>query len=339
VQISSSPVTDFAALGRLWRQLEPEVPGHGFFQSWSWVGCLAEERYPDPVLLRAEQDGRLLGLALFNRRGGQLCLGESGDPGLDAPFIEHNAPLAPPAIGAALLRAAWGVRGARRLVLSGVPAEAMEAAGGTAWRAQRRDAPFADLVALRARGEGALGLCSANARQQIRRSDRFYAARGELTLTCLADPLAGFAAMLPLHARSWAARGKPGAFATPWMRRFHNDLITAAHPRGEVEMLHITAGGADVGYLYNFRHGGRVHAYQSGFDLAGAGRHGKPGLTSHRLAIERALAEGDSVYDFLAGADRYKLSLSQGSQPLWWVELVRPWSWRGVAARLSARWR
>ncbi len=331
MQIHLSPVKDFAALGRLWRALEPEVAGHGFFQSWSWVGCLAEERYPDPVLLRAEQDGRLLGLALFNRRGDRLCLAESGDPALDAPFIEHNAPLAPPAIGAALLRAAWNVSGVRRLVLSGVAAEAV---AGTTWRAQRREAPFADLVALRAVGQGALGLCSANARQQIRRSDRYYAAQGELTLSCCADPLAGFAAMLPLHQRSWEARGQSGAFAGAWMRRFHAALITAAHPRGEVELLRISAGGGDVGYLYNLRHQGRVHAYQSGFDLAGAGRHGKPGLTSHHLAIERALAAGDSVYDFLGGADRYKLSLSQGSQALWWVELVRPWSWRGMVARL-----
>jgi CelD/BcsL family acetyltransferase involved in cellulose biosynthesis len=336
VQIHLSPVEDFQALGRMWRQLEPEVAGHGFFQSWSWVGCLAEARYPDPVLLRAEQDGRLLGLALFNRRGDRLYLAESGNAGLDAPFIEHNAPLAPPAIGAALLRAAWGLRGVRRLVLSGVAAEAPF---GTAWRAQRREAPFADLNALRAAGGGALSLCSANARQQIRRSDRSYAARGPLTLTCLADPLAGFAAMLPLHERSWAARGKPGAFASEWMRRFHGALIRTAQPRGEVELLRIDAGDHEIGYLYNFRHGGRVHAYQSGFDLAGAQRHEKPGLTSHSLAIGRALAAGDSVYDFLAGADRYKLSLSQGSQDLWWVELVRPWSWRGVAARLRAGWR
>ncbi len=336
MQIHLSPVQDFAALGRMWRALEPEVAGHGFFQSWSWVGCLAAERYPDPVLLRAEQEGRLLGLALFNRRGGRLCLAESGDATLDAPFIEHNAPLAPPGIGAALLRAALDQG---RLVLSGVAEGSMAGAGGIAWRAQPREAPFADLTALRAAGQGPLGLCSANARQQIRRSDRSYAARGALSITCLADPLAGFAAMLPLHQASWEARGKPGAFATDWMRRFHHALITEAAGRGEVELLRIAAGESDIGYLYNFRHQGRVHAYQSGFDQAGAGRHEKPGLTSHSLAIGRAMAAGDSIYDFLAGADRYKLSLSQGSQTLWWVELVRPWTWRGMARRARNAWR
>ena len=334
MQIHITPVEDFEALGRMWRQLEPQVPGHGFFQSWSWVGCLAAERYPDAVLLRAEQEGRTLGLALFNRRRRRLCLAESGDAAWDAPFIEHNAPLAPPNIGAALLHAAWGAAGARWLVLSGVAPPMLEAAGGVPWRAQMRPAPYADLVALRTAGQGALGLCSANARQQIRRSDRSYAARGPLRLSCLEDPLAGFEAMLPLHEAGWRARGKPGAFASVPMLRFHRALIAAASARGEVEMLHITAGDTDVGYLYNFRHQGRVHAYQSGLDHAGAGRHGKPGLTSHALAMERALAAGDMVYDFMAGADRYKLSLGPVTQPLWWAELVRPWSLPGMALRL-----
>ena len=333
MQIHITPVHDFEALGRVWRQLEPQVPGHGFFQSWSWIGCLAAERFPDAVLLRAETAGRTLGLALFNRRQGRLCLTESGDAALDAPFIEHNAPLAPAAIGDALLRAAWRVAGTRRLVLGGVAPGRLAAPGGVAWRAQLREAPFVDLDALRAAGQGPLGLCSANARQQIRRSDRHYAATGPLRVTCLEDPLAGFEALLPLHERSWRARGKPGAFAGTFMPRFHRALIATAGPRGEIELLRITAGDADVGYLYNFRHAGRVLAYQSGFDHAAAGRHGKPGLTSHALAIGRAMARGDAVYDFLAGADRYKLSLAQAVQPLWWGELVRPWSLAGLAVR------
>ncbi|RKK02413.1 hypothetical protein D6Z83_19935, partial [Pseudoroseomonas wenyumeiae] len=72
------------------------------------------------MLLRAEANGRLLGLALFNRRRRRLHLAESGDAGMDAPFIEHNAPLAHPQALAPLLRAAWGAS-ARRLVLNGVP--------------------------------------------------------------------------------------------------------------------------------------------------------------------------------------------------------------------------
>ena len=144
MQIQTSAVQDFVRLGEEWRALEAAVPGLSFFQSWSWVGCLAAERFPDPVLLRAEQDGRLVGLALFNRRAGALCLAESGDAALDAPFIEHNAPLTTqPEVRDALLRAAWRVPGVRRLRLGGVPPGLMAAAGGVAWRQQTRPAAVA----------------------------------------------------------------------------------------------------------------------------------------------------------------------------------------------------
>jgi CelD/BcsL family acetyltransferase involved in cellulose biosynthesis len=340
MRVHIAPVEDFAALGAEWRALEAELPRASVFQSWTWVGCLAAERFTDPVLLRAEGGGRTRGLALFNRARGRLCLAESGDAALDAPFIEHNAPLAHADAVAPLLRAAWDVPGARRLVLGGVAPEVLAAAGGTAWRRQERLAPFLDLAALRAAGGDALGACSANTRQQVRRSQRTYAARGALRLEAATTParaLEFFDAMLPLHEATWQSRGKPGAFATPFLQRFHRALIAEGTARGEARMLRITAGGADVGVLYNLRRGGRICAYQSGFDHAGAARHEKPGLTSHALAIEDAMGAGEQVYDFLAGADRYKLSLASGTAPLWWAELVRPWSVPGLAARLRAR--
>jgi CelD/BcsL family acetyltransferase involved in cellulose biosynthesis len=115
-------------------------------------------------------------------------------------------------------------------------------------------------------------------------------------------------------------------------------------PAGEVDLLRITAGSSTVGYLYNFIHRGRVYAYQSGFDYAGAGAHEKPGLTCHRLAIEHYLSEGMDSYDFLAGEDRYKASLANTSTDLHWVEhfsglsLPRLGAWvRGRLERIRSR--
>ncbi|PZW46772.1 CelD/BcsL family acetyltransferase involved in cellulose biosynthesis [Humitalea rosea] len=338
VRIYSTPVRSFEELGADWRALEAEVPGRSFFQSWSWVGCLAEERYPDPVLLRAEAEGRTLGLALFNRRQGRLCLAESGDAALDAPFIEHNAPLSlGDDIRRGLLRAAWGVAGARRLVLSGVAPEVLHAAGGTALRLQARPAPLVDLGAVRTAGGDYLATRSANTRYQLRRSARFYAAGGEVLLQRAADAaeaLDWFDALLRLHESTWRERGGAGAFATPFLQRFHRSLIAQGASRGEVDMLRVTAGEQEVGYLYNLRLAGRVFAYQSGLDHAGAGTHGKPGLTCHAMAVQRALEMGDAIYDFLAGADQYKRSLATGSEPMVWAELLPVWSPLGMAARL-----
>lgn len=348
MRIDIVPVESPDVLAPEWEALEANVPDLPVFRSWSWVGCLAAERFREPVVLRATgAGGRTLGLALFNRHEGRLCLGESGDAVLDIPFVEHNGPLVAdgPAAGEvthALLRAAWRVRGGGRLVLGGVPPDLVAAAGGTPWRLLERAAPWLDLRALPA-GRDWRGTLSANTRYQIGRSDRRLATRGGGPLRIAAaatqaEALDWLDALVVLHADTWRRRGQAGAFADPFALRFHQALIPRLLARGQLELLRITAGERlVVGYLYNFRSQGRVYAYQSGLIHAEEGSHEKPGLTCHALAIERALAAGDAAYDFLAGAQRYKLSLANAETRLVWAELVPRWSPRGVAARVACR--
>jgi CelD/BcsL family acetyltransferase involved in cellulose biosynthesis len=331
---------DMASLGEAWQALEARAQPV-FFQSWSWVGSLAAERYQAPVLVRASLDGVVVGLALLNRRHGRLCLSESGDEALDAPFVEHNAPLldpqAPPGLATAMLQAAWRKAGAARLVLSGVPPDLAADLGGVALRSQERQAPYVDLAALRERGGDYLGALSANTRYQLRRSTRHYGQWGPLQLEraeAVDEALDWLAALIALHTASWQRRGQSGAFATPYVRRFHREVVMAGVPRGEVDVLRCRAREKLIGYLYNFRGGGRVLSYQGGFVHEDAEPHGKPGLTCHLLAIERAMAEGEAVYDFLAGDTRYKRSLTTDSQALAWVELVPRWSALGLLARV-----
>jgi CelD/BcsL family acetyltransferase involved in cellulose biosynthesis len=53
------------------------------------------------------------------------------------------------------------------------------------------------------------------------------------------------------------------------------------------------------------------------------------------MAMERALAAGDRVYDLLAGDHRYKRSLARGSTTMVWAEVVPAGSMAGLAARLT----
>ena len=343
ITVLSAP--DLADVAADWQALEQRAAG-SFFQSWTWVGSLAAERLRRPVLLRAERGGALVGLALLNRTAGplggaQLWLGESGEPALDAAYVEHNGPLL--ATGAtdllagclrALLR-----RG--RLRLSGVDAATLAAARtvATVRVLRQQPAPFADLTALGA-GEGAyLASLSANTRYQLRRSDRAYAAAGPLTLRRAAttgEALAFLDALAGLHQAAWTARGQPGAFANPAFLRFHRALLARAVPRGEADLLRIAAGARVIGYLYNFRFRGSVLAYQSGFDYADAGPHGKPGLTCHHAAIAQAIRDGVTRYDFLAGGDRYKTSLANAAIDLHWLDAAAVWSLDGLALRARA---
>lgn len=370
---------DLDTLGPRWRALEARADG-SFFQGWTWVGCLAERRFPDPVLLEAREGGRTVGLALFNRRRGPLgaealWLGESGDPALDAVFVEYNGPLlerghealaracldaalhapeanphpgpAPARVPGGLSRTvttdsrggAWRRFWGRRVVLDGVGDALFDAARAAGIVHKRRYSRPAPCVDLRAPGSFLDGL-SRNTRYQLRRSARQYEARGVLRVRradTAEEALAYLDALRVLHQAAWRARGQPGVLDSEAALSFHRALVARGVDRGEVDLLRVTAGEAVLGYLYNFRHRGRVLSYQSGFDYAGAGPHQKPGLTCHHLAIEMYRAEGAAVYDFLAGPDRYKLSLGGPGPTLHWVDLVPRRSVLGLAARVRDR--
>lgn len=346
----SHPRLDAGGLHELetrWRALEADAGG-SFFQSWTWLGCMAAERFPNPVLIEARRGPAVAGMALLNRRRRMampvLWFGESGDAALDAVFTEHNGPLVARSADAAdtlddVLRAA--LRGGSEIRLSGcgdaVLAAARRAGAGTVVDVlQTRDAPYVDLSNLYP-GAAYLDTLSRNTRQQIRRSDRAYAADGPLDLAragSVPEALAWFGDMVRLHEDTWRARGKPGAFAAPVVRRFHETLLRRGVPRGEVDVLRVRAGARVVGYLYNFVWQNEVSAYQSGFDYAGAGAVRKPGLTCHHMAIDWYRGTGAARYDFLGGASRYKTSFANGSRSLHWIGVAPRWHPGGVRMRL-----
>ena len=345
--ISLTDLTDLDALARRWRALETRA-GASFFQSWTWVGCLAAERFPDPVVLAVQHNGQDLALALFNRRTSRLSpqtlwLGESGMPSLDAMYVEHNGILLDrdhTGLLAPCLRAALGPAMGRRLVLSGVDDAHLQAARHTdaLVRVQRsQPAPYIDFTDIAPDANAFLEGLGPNTRYQLRRSARRYAAAGPLHVhraTSIAEAHDMLDELARLHQVSWVERGRSGAFANPYFRKFHRELITRAMPRGEVDLLRISAGAQLIGCLYNFRLEGCVLAYQSGFNYPAAGPHQKPGLTSHHLAIDMYRAEGEQRYDFLAGEERYKSSLSNASTTMHWFDVVPTWSPRGVITRL-----
>ncbi len=334
-RITLAPAGDPDALGTAWRALEAAA-GASFFQSWTWVGCRAAARFSRPLLLRAERDGDTVGLALLNRTRRGLWLHETGDAAEDAAYIEHNGLLlADPALLAECLGVLLGAGAVRLSGVDGAHLAAARAAGAVRLR-RAQAAPHVDLAALA--GRDYLAVLSANTRQQLRRSDRAYGAIVIEEAGTPEEALAFLDALAVLHQARWTARGKPGAFANPAFRAFHRSLIARAWPRREAMLLRVSAGGRAIGYLYNFRHQGRVLAYQSGFDYAAAPPHAKPGLSCHHAAIRHARAEGARIYDFLAGEDRYKTSLATAATPLYWLDAARRWSAAGLVLRLST-WR
>ena len=334
-----------------WRDLERRAAG-SFFQGWTWVGCLARERFPRPVLLRATAEGRTVGLALFNERRrlgtSTFWLGESGDPALDRVFVEYNGVLGEAAYAVefgAWLRAALHSRlpGAagprrRRLILGGIPSAqlaAARAAGAVRVRAER-PSPFVDLGALSQDGAGFAEGLSRNTRHQLRRSDRLYGATEVRRAATPAEAKAFLDRLLAWHMSRLASKQRESGLANPTATRFVQELVARGVPRGEVDVLCVSAGGSAIGYLLNLRRGSWVGQYQGGFDYAGADAHRKPGLSCHHAAIRYHRAQGAERYDFLAGGDRYKLSLADGQAMLYWAEAAPVLSLHDVVMKLRS---
>ena len=185
-----SKVTDFTTLGERWRELEQQSDC-SFFQSWTWVGWLAAERFSDAVLVEAVEAGRTVALGLFNRVRHQvgpptLFLAENGTAEFDCPYVEQNGILTETGREADLAALCLSSLAATHdVVLSGVGASVFAAARLAACLVLTRRgqvSPFIDLAAVRCAGGDYLAGRSANTRQQIRRSDRFYERGGPIGL-------------------------------------------------------------------------------------------------------------------------------------------------------------
>jgi CelD/BcsL family acetyltransferase involved in cellulose biosynthesis len=327
-----------------WRKLEA-AGSPSFFTSWHWIGNWLAAVPPTsrPRLLRGLAGGKTIALALLGERQNRrrrglvgaraLYLNETGDPRFDSPMIEHNGVLAAAGYETTVWQAllAWFEElrdEADELHLSGSlwrwPDEALEACG--LLRNETAVPSYAvELGRLTTSGGEPDPLLSANARQQLRRAVRSYEQIGPLRLAeagTLGEALNFFDAMKALHCASWERRGKPHAFSGGFFEPFHRLLIERTFSAGGTQLLRVSAGEQIIGYLYNFRLGSCIYAYQSGF--ADADRRKRPGTVTHALAIRHAFRSGASIYDFMAGHNRLKASFATRCEPMLWQVVQQP---------------
>ena len=343
------PITDRARLERDWGRLEAGAP---FFLSWNWIGCWLDHLGPDryPHVLRAEQAGELVGIALLTPQRQrwlglipceELYLHETGNAAVDSLTIEYNGILSAPMLrdevtGHAI---AWllSSRQTDELHLSGIPASLLSEINADDFAVHLRDRKptyRVNLERIRARGDTFAATLSANTRNQLRRANRQFGALGELQLVeagTADDALHMLEEMIPLHQTYWRGRGHAGAFADPAFVSFHRQLVRDGFASGCVQVLRCEAGASVIGYLYNFVKDRWVYSYQSGFDY-GLLPRSKPGWLCHHLAIEHNLQRGMEIYDLLAGASQFKASFAAASEDLVWVTIERA-GWKPTLLR------
>jgi CelD/BcsL family acetyltransferase involved in cellulose biosynthesis len=124
-----------------------------------------------------------------------------------------------------------------------------------------------------------------------------------------------------LHQARWESRGEAGAFSSAKFYSFHERLLSQDFDH--VLLFRVQAGGEIVGMLHCFLHRRWVYYYQSGFCYS-TDKRGSPGLLTLYHVVSRCLAqEGIDGFDFMAGDQRYKRSLTADTD-------IQTLSWRVV---------
>ena len=352
------PLHRFADLAGEWIALQQDTACSPF-SSWEWVSTWLEllPGHVRPLVFRAMDGERVVALAVLvdaperglARRTGRRSwhIQETGDPVLDEVTIEYGGLLARTEDMEAAYRALFEVLKARpgawrRLCIStsaqGAAVMAALPAGMHGPSVCARPSHQVDLAAVREAG-GYAEILGRSTRSSVRQTLRAYQALGPICVETATDAdtaLSWFGDFEDLHTRYWRSRGAGGCFASPFFARFHRALIERSAGKGFARLVRVTAGDLVVGYVYNLAWQRRVYYYNAGLNYGCLPRHDRPGIVSLHAIVEQAAADGDLVFDFLAGDQDYKRRLSTGSQMLHSIEVRRD-GLRALAERTGTR--
>jgi CelD/BcsL family acetyltransferase involved in cellulose biosynthesis len=125
-------------------------------------------------------------------------------------------------------------------------------------------------------------------------------------------------ALVGLHTSRWHERGLPGVLNDDRVRRFHT-LAAPPLMRSGLLRLHLLYAGSDViGAQDVLVRGSRAYSYLGGFDPSWNAY--SPGTLLMAYAIEQAIGEGCTEFDFLRGREAYKYkwgAIDRCSLSLW----------------------
>jgi len=102
------------------------------------------------------------------------------------------------------------------------------------------------------------------------------------------------------------SRGLPGVLADDVTQSFHRQVARRMLDAGALRMYAMRMNERIVAVFYGFAHQGTTYYYLSGFDPALDRLSIGSILVAH--AVEEAVREGGTTFDFLRGAEEYKYS-------------------------------
>ncbi len=176
-------------------------------------------------------------------------------------------------------------------------------------------APPSLVIALPQSYEALLSRIAAVDRRNIRRARRnfFDGGRQPFHTACAGDLPEALEILFRLHQDSWHDRSLPGLLGDPSVQDFHREVARGFLNIGWLRLHLLFYKGAPAAALYGFSHGSRAWYYLGGFDSKL--KRLSPGTVIMSCAIEAAIQERRTCFDFLRGKESYKFVWGAHEEP------------------------
>jgi CelD/BcsL family acetyltransferase involved in cellulose biosynthesis len=147
---------------------------------------------------------------------------------------------------------------------------------------------------------------STHAQKKLRYYRRTLERRGRIAIESADRDNLGdlLQSLFDLHGARWQRRGMPGMLADDVIQAFHRDVAAAMLDAAALRMYSMSLDDRPIAVFYGFADASTVYYYLSGYDpdlekLS-------PGTLIVAHAIESAIRDGATTFDFLRGAEDYK---------------------------------
>lgn len=148
---------------------------------------------------------------------------------------------------------------------------------------------------------------STKVRQRVGYYRRALERKGEVGFEQVSDPAALAGALddlVRLRRDRLDQKGLSCVRVTDAYRSFHGRVMERMLAGGRLRLYFLSFEGERIAFLYLFSGTGRLFFYQTGFDRSWSNQ--SVGFVLLGMVVERAIAEGETTFEFLRGAERYK---------------------------------
>jgi CelD/BcsL family acetyltransferase involved in cellulose biosynthesis len=293
----------WTALWQADRRATPFQSPHWLMPWWKHFGG------SEPYVVTQWHDGQLVGLAPL-----YILRDEDSDESLGmwigAGISDYLDLLTTTGADVQELIAAAGKADCQMWDLQQIPPSSplLTAAAPDSWSDSLEDQEACPALSIAGAGPGLENILSTHSRKKLRYARRSLERLGAVTHeTATEENLDDLLTVLfDLHAARWKRRGLPGVLADDVTQHFHREVARRMLGASALRLFAIRLAGRPVAVFYGFAHQGTTCYYLSGYD---------PELEKLSIgtiavahAIESAVAEGQSTFDFLRGAEEYKYS-------------------------------